>query len=95
MQAAWAALGDPGQRAAYDRRAALRALRLEVHINETLDLEEMEACEDAGGSGLPGFSWPCRCGGAYGLVGGDAAGGGGRQVDVPCSTCSLYVRVKT
>ena len=51
------------------------------------------------------YTWPCRCGGSYLLLaqdaaaaaGGDAAAataaGGEPEVVVPCSTCSLHIRV--
>jgi hypothetical protein len=67
-----------------------------VHINETVQLGEMEPQQI---DGQPCHTWPCRCGGAYYLLDDDvdAAGtaelAGGAEVAVPCSTCSLHIRV--
>ena len=91
-------LQDPVLRAAYDRRRALHAARQQVAINETVEWEEMEA------EGQRCHAWPCRCGGAFLLLDEDAqaAGGGTAEEEgaaappelvVPCSTCSLHIRV--
>ena len=64
------------------------------------DGEEEGAAGDGGG-----YAWPCRCGGAFHLLaddvalvgggeGGDGAAAGGEcEWVVPCSTCSLHIRV--
>jgi len=94
VQEAWGVLGDAAARGAYDRRCALRALREDVHINESVALGEMDAAHDVQGSGQAGFTWPCRCGGSYALLEEDAARfGRGGEVAVPCASCSLHIRV--
>lgn len=96
------ALQDPGRRAAYDRQRALATVAQEVPIHESVELEEMEPGD---AEGLPCRCWPCRCGGAYLLLDDDvatasaAAAGDGApgplpaELAVPCSTCSLHIRV--
>lgn len=96
-------LQDPERRAAYDRQRALAAAAQLVHINESVDLEEMDTWEV---EGQPCYSWPCRCGGSYLLLADDAvaaaaaaagAEASGQSVPadlaVPCSTCSLHICV--
>ncbi|KAL4447502.1 hypothetical protein ABPG75_004721 [Micractinium tetrahymenae] len=112
VQQAWEVLQDPSQRAAYDRQRALAAAAQEVHVHESVALEEMEP-ETVEGQAC--HSWPCRCGGAYFVLVEDAqaaagaargaeeggrggAGSGGAaaahaELAVPCSTCSLHIRV--
>lgn len=102
VQQAWEALQDPGRRAAYDRQRALATVAQEVPIHESVELEEMEPGD---AEGLPCRCWPCRCGGAYLLLDDDvatasaaAAGDGAAgplpaELAVPCSTCSLHIRV--
>lgn len=103
-------LQDSERRAAYDRHLALSAAQQDVHVSETVCLEEMEGPTDVEGQAC--YTWPCRCGGAYLLLEEDAssaagaatAGGGeesagtaattaAAELAVPCSTCSLHIRV--
>ena len=92
VQQAWEVLQDAGRRAAYDRQLALAAAAAAVHINESVALAEMGA---AVVEGHHCRSWPCRCGGSYLLLEKDAAGAaaGDAEVAVPCSTCSLHIKV--
>lgn len=94
VQAAWAALGDPASRGNYDRQRTLRALRQAVHIHDHVALLDMEPVADVGGSGQAGFSWPCRCGGAFLLLAADLSSAAA-EVAVPCCTCSLHICVVT
>ena len=92
VQQAWEVLQDAGRRAAYDRQLALAAAAAAVHINESVALADMAA---AVVEGQRCRSWPCRCGGSYLLLEEDAVGAaaGDAEVAVPCSTCSLHIRV--
>lgn len=88
-------LQDAEQRAAYDRQLALQAAAENVHINETVPLEDMDAEEVDGQACL---AWPCRCGGSYLVLAEEAeaaaAGADGQAAEliVPCTTCSLNIR---
>lgn len=87
-------LQDAASRAAYDRQLALSAAAAQVHINETVLLGEMEQ-EDVEGQRCR--SWRCRCGGSFLLLAEDAAAVAAvaGELAVPCSTCSLHIRVVT
>jgi curved DNA-binding protein CbpA len=91
-QGAWAALGEPTARAAYDRRRAVAAAHADVAVSDEVALEDAEAArvELEGGAAAPAFSWPCRCGGRYALPEADASG----EVVLPCASCSLHIGVR-
>ncbi|KAG0306575.1 Diphthamide biosynthesis protein 4 [Dissophora globulifera] len=75
----------PAQRAFYD--SSLKAVRLRAngHVNDDIDLDDMEFREESGH-----YSAPCRCSGEY-VISEDELELG---VDtVVCSTCSLIVRI--
>ncbi len=91
VQEAWRVLGDPHQKAAYDQALALQELRRDVHVNETVLWEAMEAAT-VPDTGETCCTWPCRCGGRYWLLDSDWDAGEG-EVAVPCSTCSLHILV--
>ncbi|KAI3429276.1 hypothetical protein D9Q98_005372 [Chlorella vulgaris] len=92
VQQAWQVLQDAGLRAAYDRQLALSAAAADVHINETVQLPDMEVTAV---DGEPCYTWPCRCGGAFLLPveEAEAAAQAGWELTLPCSTCSLHIRV--
>jgi diphthamide biosynthesis protein 4 len=93
IQEAWETLRDPDRRADYDARAsygageaAAAAQSARVHVSDTLELGEMDYEEEG-----DAFKWACRCGGEYRVPGEETL-----EVDsviVPCTGCSLRVRV--
>lgn len=92
---AWEVLQEPARRAAYDGQLARAAAAADVAVNESVPLADLEADE---AEGQACRAWPCRCGGTYLLLEEDAvaaagAGGGAAELLVPCSTCSLHIRV--
>lgn len=90
VQQAWEVLQDGGRRAAYDQQLAQAAAASEVHVDETVLLRQMEREEL---QGQDCREWPCRCGGAFVLLEADAAMAEGGDLLVPCTTCSLHIRV--
>lgn len=98
-------LQDAGRRAAYDRQLALSAAAADVHVDETVALGDLQP-EAVDGQAC--WAWPCRCGGCYLLLAEDAealvppqgaaaedvaAEAAASELIVPCSTCSLHIRV--
>ena len=93
---------NPDERRAYD--AALASRRLDVVISDELELEEMdeesahgrEEGESGSGDGatedVVRFRHKCRCGDFYEVLSSDLHPDFD-HVDVPCVSCSLYVRV--
>ena len=103
------ALQDPERRAAYDRQLALAAAAAQVHINETVPLEGMaeEAVDGqpcrawpcrCGGAYLLLAEDAQAAQAAAAADAAQAAAAGAVQAApaelvVPCSTCSLHIRV--
>ena len=97
VQAAWATLGDPRRRAAYDReRAAAEVRRRAAEEGRTLydavGLDELEL-EPGAGEGAGEYTYECRCGDLYRVAAADIRGAGA-DVLLPCGSCSLYLRVE-
>ncbi len=103
---AWEVLRDARERRAYD--AHLAARRRRVVVSDEVDLEDMrrEEEEPAGEEEREGadaeprpsssgrrYTHPCRCGDAYEVTAEDLHPDFD-DVDVPCASCSLYVRVR-
>ena len=89
VQRAYEVLRDEAQRRAYD--AALRAesgaaapARRAPPAAEDVSLSELSPYADGA------WAHPCRCGGVYVLTAADAREG---VALLPCSSCSLHVRV--
>ena len=98
VQAAWATLGDPHRRAAYDReRAAAEVRRRAAEEGRTLydavGLEELELEPGGEGAGGGEYTYECRCGDLYRVAAADVRGAGA-DVLLPCGSCSLYLRVE-
>ena len=103
---AWEVLRDARERRAYD--AHLAARRRRVVVSDEVDLEDMrreeeepageEEREGADAEARPSssgrrYTHPCRCGDAYEVTAEDLHPDFD-DVDVPCASCSLYVRVR-
>ncbi|CAO3567473.1 unnamed protein product [Mortierella alpina] len=85
IKEAWECLRQPNQRAFYDSSLKAMRLRANGHVNDDIDLDDMDYNEDSGT-----YSAPCRCSGEY-IISEDELELG---VDtVVCSTCSLIVRI--
>lgn len=109
VQQAWEVLQDADKRAAYDRQLALAAAAAQVHINETVPLAELaeEAVDGlpcrawpcrCGGSYylLDEDAQAAQAAAAADAAQAAAAGAAQArpaELVVPCSTCSLHIRV--
>lgn len=109
VQQAWEVLQDGDKRAAYDRQLALAAAAAHVHINETVPLAELaeEAvdglpcrawpCRCGGGYYLLDEDAQAAQAAAAADAAQAAAAGAAEarpaELVVPCSTCSLHIRV--
>ena len=105
VKRAWDVLSDPDDRKEYDAQLASR--RVDVVINEHLDLNDLQSEEgyftenelDMNydppqlGKRLTCRFWhPCRCGGGFEVMA-DELHQDFDHVDLPCFNCSLHVRV--
>jgi diphthamide biosynthesis protein 4 len=66
IQKAWDILSNPEARAVYDLQRAAAEARAEVHITDTISVDNMESGRTEDGETM--VSWPCRCGGAYAVL---------------------------
>lgn len=100
---AWEVLRDADARRAYD--SVLLSRRRDVVVSDEIDIEDMDGEEVPSGSDSEGegggrrrwhahtrFAHRCRCGDVYEVTS-DELHPDFDDVDVPCASCSLYVRV--
>jgi len=100
---AWEVLRDADARRAYD--SVLLSRRRDVVVSDEIDIEDMDGEEVPSGSDSEGegggrrrwhahtrFTHRCRCGDVYEVTS-DELHPDFDDVDVPCTSCSLYVRV--
>lgn len=69
LQAAYDLVRDESRKAEYDAQMEqdrMERRRMHVHVNEEVNVADMETCTVQ--DGLPGLSYPCRCGGRYSMV---------------------------
>jgi hypothetical protein len=109
VQQAWEVLQDSSKRAAYDRQLALAAAAAQMHINETVPLADLAEdavdglpcrawpCRCGGTYWL--FEEDAQAAQAAAAADAAQAAAAGTaearpaELVVPCSTCSLHIRV--
>lgn len=91
IQTAWEVLSNAALREEYDKQLKMQQTRESFVIYETVNLKDMHPVyNDFGYHDNGEYCYPCRCGGEYGMFHSTEI----NEMIIPCSTCSLYLKVK-